>query len=525
MNNIYNTNNLYWVYTAYGKNRLADFNTTENLKLYKIKIGDYDWFTDAEHKLGDSGYSEAVFKQYFQGSAVNDLGHFINRTNEEGDSNVPYEFKISRKELSSDEKSVSLIATIDENAGGFDIREVGIYETTSDGVDHLFAICTMQPLPKPSIETNHYISTQLTCRLFSQQLVSVFDYIEIDVTNNYATIDDINKYQMNLLFIESNLAEQISRNTQIIGYNRVQQLYELILENQKHFAKSGMASVYANAATILDVKNFWVFRDAGYLTREAMLDDLSLNNDKLGTDQLAALYQNGYEGIASWLDFSTAHYYMSRATSDVYLKTITSGNSAWYVKNNHTDLTFIDLQIDDDGKVISHKDSAFSVIFVGSQDSNEDECTLLAKSNTFTEHPGIKIVVTKNREVSVTMYTSKDNYINFKSPSGAVPKAGEFYVLTVEYNGDSNNPEVIISINGSKMTTRFTKTNNIYEGMSIEGIMLPLFSFERTADGDINHVNSKVCLLSLIKGNFKDEYRQALVYNLMALIGKNPCLI
>ena len=523
MTDIFNTNNLYWVYTAYAKNRLADFTTDTNLKLYKIKIGNYDWFTDEDHKLGEGGYSEAAFKQYFQGTDTNDMGNFITYKDDDGDP-VPRSFSITRKELSEDEKSVALTATIDEKVGGFDIREVGIYEEV-DGLDRLFAICTMQPLPKPSTETNHYISTQITCRLFSQQLVDVFDYIEIDVTNNYATIDDVNKYQMNLLFLESNLAEQISRNTQIIGYNRVQQLYELIKNNQRDFAKFGMASAYSNIATAMDVKNFWPFRNSGYLTREAMIDDLSLNNEKLGTDQLAALYKNDYEGVASWLDFSTAHYYMLSPTKDVYMSTEQNGVKNWYVKNNHTDLTFIDLTTDHNGKVTGHTDSPFSIVFVGAQNANNEDCTILAKYNTVTEHPALLVTITKNREVSVSLYTSKENFINFKSPSGVVPKAGEFYVLTIEYNGDAENPKVTMNINGDNMTTRFTNSTYSYAGMPIEGVMLPMFSFIRTADGDIHHVNSKVCLLSIIKGNFTEAYKQSLVYNLMALIGKNPCLI
>ena len=66
MANIYNnTDNLYWVYTAYGKERLSSLQTNDLLKLYNIKIGSYDWYEDPRSILGGT-YSEAAFKAYFQ---------------------------------------------------------------------------------------------------------------------------------------------------------------------------------------------------------------------------------------------------------------------------------------------------------------------------------------------------------------------------------------------------------------------------------------------------------------------------
>ena len=97
--------------------------------------------------------------------------------------------------------------------------------------------------------------------------------------------------------------------------------------------------------------------------------------------------------------------------------------------------------------------------------------------------------------------------------------------MLISYNGDSENPKVSINIDGSEVNTSFTNTGAIYKGMTMAGIMLPLFSFERTGDGDKKYVNSKVCLLSLIKGNLSAAHKQSVVYNLMSLIGHNPCLV
>ena len=74
-------------------------------------------------------------------------------------------------------------------------------------------------------------------------------------------------------------------------------------------------------------------------------------------------------------------------------------------------------------------------------------------------------------------------------------------------------------------TLKITPALTVTFFMTMAGIMLPLFSFERTGDGDKKYVNSKVCLLSLIKGNLSATHKQSVVYNLMSLIGHNPCLV
>ena len=77
MTDIYNDNNLYWVFTKYAKERLANFDRNEDLMLQVIKIGSYDWYSDENKILGEGGYSEAAFKKYFQEGYKNDLGNFI----------------------------------------------------------------------------------------------------------------------------------------------------------------------------------------------------------------------------------------------------------------------------------------------------------------------------------------------------------------------------------------------------------------------------------------------------------------
>lgn len=523
MTDIYNDNNLYWVFTKYAKERLANFDRNENLMLQVIKIGNYNWYADEDKKLGDEGYSEEAFKKYYQESYKDSLGNFITGTNSDGDTNVPLEFFIVSKELPQDRERVILSTTIDEGYGGFDIREIGVYERLADG-DHLFAVCTLQPLPRPTTKTHHYISSEIKCHLYSQKLVTYFDNIKINKTTNYVTKPDLQSYQSNLLYVESNLAEQISRNSQMIGYNRVQQLYELIKENQDNYARFGLSAIYSSLANVADVKGFWPFNYSGNLSRKTMLKDLSLNNNNLGADQLSTRYEKGFEGIASWLNINNAHYYNLEAPSDIKIVTNPDSTKEYYAPNRD-DLTFINLHKDDKGKVTSVSDSPFTVLWAGAQNNNSDENTLLCKYNTFTTHPGLKIVITPGRTCKVQLFTNSNSYVTFTTAPGSVPKAGTFYVLLISYNGDSENPKVSINIDGSEMNTSFTNTGAIYKGMTMAGIMLPLFSFERTGDGDKKYVNSKVCLLSLIKGNLSAAHKQSVVYNLMSLIGHNPCLV
>ena len=527
MADIFNTDNLYWVYTEYAKERLADLNANENLNLYKIRIGDYDWFTDAKRKLGRNGYSEAAFKAYYQDQGHTDLGHVITHENEDGDRNAPLEFFITGKKLSLDNESVILTATVDESYGGFDIREIGVYEsvTDEDGSTELklFAVCTMQPIPRPTMATNHYISSQINCHLCSQKLVTHFDKIEIERTNSYATKTELQDYQSNLLFVEANLAEQISRNSQLIGYNRVQQLYELMQRNQEYYAKFSLSSIYSNLSNVADVRNFWPFNYSDSISRKSMIKDLSLNNESLEADQLSTRYEKGFEGVASWLNFSNSHYYALDAPADV--KVIIDGNNKNYYAPGRDDLIFINLTKDSSDKVTAVSDAPFTIFFVGAQNNNSDDNTIICKYNTFTERPGFSIVVTKDRKLVVTLYSNSNSYVTFSTSVGAIPKAGTFYTLIVDYNGDSINPQVSVTIDGSTARTFFHNEGPIYRGMTIEGILLPMFSFARTGEGDKKHINSKVCLLSLIKGNLTETYKQAMSYSLMSLIGKNPCLI
>lgn len=499
MANIFNNkDNLFWVYTAYGMQRLASLQTDDLLRLYNIRVGNYNWYEDPMKYLGSS-YSEANFKAYFQKTgvgAVNSLGSEI-----EGGK-----FPITGKSLDEELSSVTLVTTIDENTGGFDIREVGIYETDEEGNEFLFAVCTMQALPKPANITNHYIATQFKCHLFSRALAANYDKIVLDPSNNYATVEEVQRFQQTLLFVESNLAHQISNNSQIIGRNRPEQLYKLILDDKKKYASFGAASTYASflnaTPSLSNVMAFWVFNYTNDTTRMVSIADLSPCGNYLATDQTSTMYERGYQGLASWLNFDQRHYFM--LDSDVKFSLLEDG-----------------------------KDAPFTLFFVGAQNNNTHDCTIMAKDNDFAEHPGYHVKVLKNRSIQVRFYTNRYNYVTFNTPENTVPKAGEFYVLSITYNADvdDNNPMISVEVNGVSVSVNASYSTddkgNVYNylGMTETGMNIPMFSFIRSQNGDKDFIDSKVCLLTLVKYPLTEEYIRAVSYNMMALIGKDPCLI
>ena len=138
MADIYNnTNNLYWVFTAYGKERLASLSADDHLFLYKAGIGCYNWYEDPLKYFGDEGYSEPNFKRYFEDETEKNVGQLV------PGGMLPINTKKLVEETDDTGNTltrvVELSVTVPENLSDFDIREMAIYETI-DEVDHLFAI-------------------------------------------------------------------------------------------------------------------------------------------------------------------------------------------------------------------------------------------------------------------------------------------------------------------------------------------------------------------------------------------------
>lgn len=503
MADIFNsTNNLYWVFTSYGRSRLASLANEDYLFLYTACIGNYDWYTDENHLLGDAGYSEGAFRRYFEADGNHSLGSPI------ANGTLP----INNKALDEENNIVTLSFTVPEDLNGFDIREIGIYETVN-GIDHLFAVCTMQPLPKPSTETNHFIAVQFNCRLQSEALTNHYDQIILDPNNNFVTVEEFTQMQENVLFVESNLAEQISNNARIIGYDRPQQLYEMMYEDKKRYSNFAMSTTYANFlnATSLDkVRCFWVFQPNNDSTRLVSISDLSSYGLNLSTNRLSTQYDTDYEGLATWLNFE---YDANSNTGDYF--------------SMDSDIDF-DL-IETNGEEIS--DAHFTLFFICAQNSNTHDCTIIAKDNSAQNAPtppAFNVTITQKRQISLKLYTDKNNYVEYLTGENTVPEAGEFYVASITYDPVMNVqdniliPRFSVMINGKEVTGSIIRTGN-YQGMV--KTTLPLTSRTRTLTDYTNYVDSKMCLISLVKETLSPDYIRATVYNMMALIGVNPCLI
>lgn len=509
MSDVYNdTNNLYWVFTTYGKRRLASLNTDDHLFLYSAGIGCYNWYEDELNYFNGSGYSEANFKRYFESEDEKTIGNLV----PDGKLAINSKNLVEETDGNTIARVVELTITVPETLNNFDIREMAIYETIDD-VDHLFAICTMQPIPKPSTETNHYIAAQLTARLQSEMLADAYDQIVLDPNNNFATVEELNSFEENMLFVESNLAEQISNNARIIGYDRPQQLYEQLIADKKKYSSFAVSTTYANTlnvATLDEIKSFWVFQPNNDVTSSVSIPDLSYFGINMATDKLVTLYETGYEGLAPWINFE-------------YNETANSGN--YYMLNSDIDFDFIN---EKDG-IIS--DAPFTLFFIGAQNTNEHDCTLLAKDNSAQNNdiqPAFCITINSQRQVVVKFSQNRANYVEYITGVNSVPEAGTFYVLSITYSPVVNEvdniliPRFSIMINGKELSGNISRTGN-YQGMT--KTTLPLTSRVHTSNSYTNYVDSKVCLISLLKKELSTDYIRAMTYNMMALIGVNPCLI
>lgn len=511
MTDIYNdTNNLYWVFTNYGKNRLASINSDDHLLLYKAGVGSYNWYKDESNFFGELPYSEATFKKYFEDENEKDLGNIVDN----GKLAINSKNLVTEKDKEGNTISrvVELTVTIPETLSNFDIREIAIYETI-DEIDHLFAICTMQPIPKPSTETNHYVAVQVTARLQSEALANAYDQIVLDPNNNFATVEELNSFEENMLFVESNLAEQISNNARSIGYNRPQQLYEQIISDKKKYSNFAVSTTYANTlniATLDEIKSFWVFQPNNDVTSSVSIPDLSYYGINMATDKLVTLYETGYEGLAPWINFE-------------YNKKSNSGN--YYTLDSDIDFDLVHTVGD---KVT---DSPFTLFFVGAQNTNDHDCTLLAKDNGEQNNdvqPAFRVTINTQRQLVIRLSQNRASYVEYTTGINSIPKSGTFYVLSISYSPVINEvdniliPRFNVMLNGKELTGNISRTGN-YQGMT--KTELPLTSRLHTKNSYTNYVDSKVCLISLLKKELNSEYTRAMVYNMMALIGVNPCLI
>ena len=367
MAEIVNNDKLTLILTQYGLDRVAEVmaDPSLNLHLTKIKFGsgnNYEYYTPIQEQTS--------LKSPIEGA----------------------EFYIYKKELLEDELTISFYTIVPETIGGFDIREVGLYETVN-GEDKLFAIGTSQPFVKPTTANNYFIAIDYYIFLRAANFASVYDQITLDADHALITEPDMEEMLRTFLFSNANLINQINQNSRIIGYNRATQLYEKVSENKTSFS---YLTLYKNYASLLGMSSensifsFWAFDYSRRMQLENSIVDLSQNSNYLSTTVPVSSIEKVYNGFMSMFSMGTANFSLN-AEIPVQLY------------NTEGDIPFVVA-------------CALKPLTTGVTR------TLIAKSNYATSTHTFEFIETANGELKVKLFTDSSNYLEFTSDNNVIPQ-------------------------------------------------------------------------------------------------------
>ena len=415
MAQIVNNNKLNLIITDYGLGRIAEAlkEPTLNLMLSKIKLG--------------SGRNH----EYYEPSS----------TQESLEGPLGIEFFIYDKELLEDGMTISFHTVIPESSGGYDIREVGLYESV-DGEDKLFAICTQQPFVKPSSDDFYFINLDYYIFLKEENFAEIYDQITLDPMHSLATAEDLEGLMRTFLFAHGNLIDQIGNNSKIIGYNRATQLYKNITENRKNFS---YITLFKNFTSLIDmltspdnVFSYWAFDYTDKNDMNNSIQDLSNHGYFLSTNKPVTAYEKTYSGFMSTLAFRAPDYF----------------NLSYQIP----------LDLYDE---VAQQDVPFTMVFVLEPIVENVKRTLLAKSNYATGTHSFEVSELSNRSLEVKLFSSSQDYLTFTSLPYSVPSGKHSIVLTYD-------PETL------KMTAYINSTKH---------------ELQRAETGDYTHINESLGLL------------------------------
>lgn len=403
MAEIVNDNKLTLILTEYGLQRIQEVTgTTIPLNLHKIRLGSGDNF------------------EYYEPSA--------DQTELKGDLGL--EFYIYDKQLLEDGLTISFHTIIPDDVGGFDIREVGLYET-HDGSDHLFAISTQQPFVKPLAEDNYFININYYLFLKEQNLATVYDQITLDVEHAQVTEADMEELMRTFLFTQGNLINQINDNSTIIGYNRATQLYEKIQENKKTYS---YITLYKNFASLTDVVSsvdsifsYWVYDYSRRTSTINSIVDVSKHGNYLSTNIPVNNLGRVYNGFTSMFTFNSPNYF--KLSSQIPL--------------NLFDPT-------------TNMDLPFTMMFIVEPLEIGTERTLIAKSDYAKKLHSFEIKELADKSVQVRLFSSPHDYLTFKTVQNSVPNGAHSIVLV--YN--PNSKEITFFINSNKYIVKGVEEGN-----------------------------------------------------------------
>lgn len=318
------TKELKWVLTEYGKRRITELlsNPEERVRISVMQIGD-----NGTGEPGEREYQDRL------GSGDGKLFH-----------QVGADLPVFEKGIAEDrENTVYFKVIIDENLCGFNICELALYENRS-GALKMFAVGTGEPIVKPSMDLGYLISVEYTLYIESANLLDVYDRIELEPANEFLKAVDIEGIYKTVLYVEGNLAEQISHNTHLLGLGRAQQLNDLISNTQLRYNSASIANYYANMSnTIKDLNNllgFWSFGYTDVYGVKSNIKDFSGHATNLSTNAVLSSYEQDYLGVLSSLKFTDKDYFYIDKISPVTCATPTievgsviehneSGNLIW----------------------------------------------------------------------------------------------------------------------------------------------------------------------------------------------------
>jgi len=298
---------LKWVITEYGKKRITEMlaNPTDRIRLSCIHVGKSN-DEDFRSRETRNELLEPVSYEEEPGLYTKDIG-------------------IYEKGVCTDiENTVYFKAHIDENISGFEIREMGIFEERDNQL-YLFAVGMGEPLNKPALDKGYIIAVDYTLYIESANLLDIYDRIELDPDNEFVKEVDVENMYQSVLFVEANLAEQIGKNTHILGLGREYQLNELIAQNTLSSNAMSISNYYANIAnSVTDLKNILGCWSFGYTDIHGTLQcikDFSGHGLNLSTNAPIATYDQSYIGLLSTLNFDKNDYFQIEKVDPVVCST------------------------------------------------------------------------------------------------------------------------------------------------------------------------------------------------------------
>lgn len=404
MAQVVNDNKLNLIITDYGLGRIAEAvkEPTLNLMLSKIKLG--------------SGKNH----EYYEPSSAQ----------ESLEGPLGIEFFIYDKELLEDGITISFHTVIPESSGGYDIREVGLYETVNDE-DKLFAICTQQPFVKPSSDDFYFINIDYYMFLREENFAEIYNQIVLDPMHSLATADNLEELMRTFLFAHGNLIDQIGNNSKVIGYNRATQLYENITENRKNFS---YITLFKNFTSLVDmlsspdnIFSYWAFDYSDKNDMSNTVQDLSSNGYFLSTNKPITDYDKVYNGFMSTISFPAPNYF----------------NLSYQIP----------LKLYDES---TQQDIPFTMIFALEPLVENVKRTLLAKSNYATGTHSFEISELPDRSLEIKLFSSSEDYLTFTSLPYSIPSGKHSIIFTF-------NPEtlkIIAYINSTKHELQRVETGN-----------------------------------------------------------------